>query len=148
MPLCLDPHQRQEDRLLKRSWQAIRISRWKRRGKICQTNAFVLLFVSLSIFNMSNLLKIDLLSTFEWNLYLEIILILSFQVIAGWDNGLTKMSVGERAKLTISPVSFVLFVLILCSRCWRGSKTRCFAILKKPTTAKRKLVIFRQNACK
>merc|ERR1712003_210269 len=25
------------------------------------------------------------------------------EVIAGWDNGLTKMSVGERAKLTISP---------------------------------------------
>ena len=24
-------------------------------------------------------------------------------MIAGWDNGLTKMSVGERAKLTISP---------------------------------------------
>jgi hypothetical protein len=28
-----------------------------------------------------------------------------FQVIAGWDQGLTKMSVGERAKLTISPVT-------------------------------------------
>ena len=107
----------------------------------------LLLFVSLSIFNMSKLLKIDLLNTFEWNFSSEIIYILSFQVIAGWDNGLTKMSVGERAKLTISPVSFVLFVLVLCSRCWRGSKTRCFAILKKPTTAKRKLVIFRQNAC-
>ena len=107
----------------------------------------LLLFVSLSIFNMSKLLKIDLLNTFEWNFSSEIIHILSFQVIAGWDNGLTKMSVGERAKLTISPVSFVLFVLVLCSRCWRGSKTRCFAILKKPTTAKRKLVIFRQNAC-
>ena len=26
------------------------------------------------------------------------------EVIAGWDQGLTKMSVGERAKLTISPV--------------------------------------------
>merc|ERR1712241_543890 len=25
------------------------------------------------------------------------------EVIAGWDNGLTKMSVGERSKLTISP---------------------------------------------
>jgi hypothetical protein len=31
----------------------------------------------------------------------------TFQVIAGWDNGLTKMSVGERAKLTISPVSCI-----------------------------------------
>ena len=27
----------------------------------------------------------------------------ALQVIAGWDNGLTKMSVGQRAKLTISP---------------------------------------------
>ena len=32
-------------------------------------------------------------------------ILLFLQVIAGWDNGLTKMSVGERAKLTISPVS-------------------------------------------
>ena len=29
-----------------------------------------------------------------------------FQVIAGWENGLSQMSVGQRAKLTISPVSF------------------------------------------
>ena len=28
------------------------------------------------------------------------------EVIAGWDEGLTKMSLGERAKLTISAVSF------------------------------------------
>ena len=28
------------------------------------------------------------------------------QVIAGWENGLSQMSVGQRAKLTISPVSF------------------------------------------
>ena len=26
-----------------------------------------------------------------------------FQVIAGWENGLSQMSVGQRAKLTISP---------------------------------------------
>ena len=30
------------------------------------------------------------------------------QVIAGWDDGLTKMSVGQRAKLTVSAVSFIV----------------------------------------
>ena len=35
------------------------------------------------------------------------------EVIAGWDEGLTKMSLGERAKLTISAVSFCFFIHIV-----------------------------------
>ena len=32
-----------------------------------------------------------------------VIMVLSSQVIAGWDDGVAKMSKGQRAKLTISP---------------------------------------------
>ena len=77
MPLRPHFDQRQEDWLLERQRKAFWIQHRPWRSKFCW------------IWNWTACLFVEFL-----------------QVIAGWENGLSQMSVGQRAKLTISPVSF------------------------------------------
>ena len=116
MPLRPHFDQRQEDWLLERQRKAFWIQHRPWRSKFCWI--------------------------WNWTAYLFLEFL---QVIAGWENGLSQMSVGQRAKLTISPVSFYTLLIwrtfslkmflghgIWCQGCaWMHSTQLCTGIRRR-----------------